>query len=119
MLMIPAILYLNWSVLNLHEHNPFEPFLFISHPVPGSSATDPRYAKGWNDFLFIAYHIIFFSFIRQFIILKCIFPLARRLGIKKQAKLDRFGEQGYSMLYYGTMGIWGTVRIGSQELLFS
>lgn len=38
-------------------------------------------------------------------------PLARSLGIKKEAKLDRFGEQGYAIVYWGSMGIWGTVRI--------
>jgi acyl-CoA-dependent ceramide synthase len=108
-LIIPIILYFNWKLLNLHEDNPFEPFLFISHLVPQQPDSDPRYAKGWKDLLFIAYHIIVFSFVRQFIILRIIIPTARRLGIKKQAKLDRFGEQGYSMLYYGVMGFWGLV----------
>ena len=85
--------------------------LFISYPVETSSPDDPRYAKGWLDIVFIAYHIIVYSFVRQFTILKIIFPVARKLGIKKQAKLDRFGEQAYSMLYYGGMGFWGIVRV--------
>lgn len=83
--------------------------LFISHFVPTSPPDDPRYAKGWLDILFIAYHIIVFSFIRQFTLFEIIFPIARKLGIKKQAKLDRFGEQAYAVLYYGTMGFWGAV----------
>ena len=93
------------------KSNPFEPMLFISYPVETSSPDDPRYAKGWLDIVFIAYHIIVYSFVRQFTILKIIFPVARKLGIKKQAKLDRFGEQAYSMLYYGGMGFWGIVRV--------
>lgn len=91
------------------QPNPFKPMLFISHHVPTSSPDDPRYAKGWLDLLFIAYHIIVFSFIRQFTLFEIIFPIARKLGIKKQAKLDRFGEQAYAVLYYGTMGFWGAV----------
>lgn len=85
--------------------------LFISHPVSDSNADDPRYAKGWLDVVFILYHIIVFSFIRQFFILVLVFPIARRLGIRRQHKLDRFGEQAYAMAYYGTMGFWGLVNI--------
>ncbi|KAI5124910.1 hypothetical protein M0805_007338 [Coniferiporia weirii] len=106
MLMVPISLFLVCSMFGM-QSNPFAPMLFISHPIADSAADDPRYSKGWLDLVFIAYHIIVFSFIRQFIILKIVFPIARRLGIKKQAKLDRFGEQAYAMLYYGTMGVWG------------
>lgn len=109
MLLIPIGLYALWATLLKSQPNPFESMLFISHRVPESTDDDPRYAKGWLDLLFIAYHVIVFSFIRQFTILNIILPIARYLGIRKQAKLDRFGEQGYAMLYYGTMGFWGTV----------
>jgi acyl-CoA-dependent ceramide synthase len=108
-LIVPIILYVGWKILNPHEDNPFEPFLFISHRVPQSPDADPRYAKGWKDLLFIAYHIVVFSFVRQFIILKLAIPIAWRFGIKKRAKLDRFGEQGYCVLYHGVMGFWGLV----------
>ena len=85
--------------------------LFISHYLPESEPHDPRYGKGWFDLTFIAYHIIVFSFVRQFTLFEIIFPVARRLGIKKRGKLDRFGEQAYAMLYYGTMGFWGIVSL--------
>ena len=83
--------------------------LFISHNLSDSQSHDPRYEKGWLDLTFIAYHIIVFSFIRQFTLFEIIFPIARRLGVKKRGKLDRFGEQAYAMLYYGAMGFWGMV----------
>ena len=83
--------------------------LFISYPVAESASDDVRYAKGWLDLAFIAYHVIVFSFIRQFLLLKVIRPISIKLGIKKQAKLDRFGEQAYAIIYYGTMGVWGIV----------
>lgn len=106
--MIPVILYVICSALNV-EPNPFRPLLFISYRIPTSSPDDPRYAKGWLDIPFLAYHIIVFSFIRQFTLFKIIFPVARYLGIRTPAKLARFGEQAYAVLYYGAMGIWGIV----------
>lgn len=108
LLIIPVILFGILEALNV-QPNPFKPMLFISHHITSSSPDDPRYAKGWLDIPFILYHIIVFSFIRQFTLFKIIFPVARKLGIKKQGKLDRFGEQAYAMLYYGTMGFWGAV----------
>lgn len=108
LLIIPIILYAICTILGI-KPNPFEPMLFISYYLPNSAPDDPRYGKGFLDIVFIAYHIIVFSFIRQFSLFKIIFPIARRLGIRKQAKLDRFGEQAYSMLYYGGMGLWGAV----------
>lgn len=110
LLAIPLILHVGYTLLDFRGPNPFDAFIFLSHPVPGSSPADPRYAKGWLDIAFILYHIIVFSFVRQFLLLKVLFPLARRLGIRKQAKVDRFGEQGYAMLYWGTTSAFGVVR---------
>lgn len=109
MLLIPVVLYLVWDILNIPLANPFAPLIFISHPIPDSDPSDPRYGKGWMDIPFVLYHVVVFSFIRQFAILKVLIPLARRMGLKKAAKIDRFGEQGYAMLYHGGMGIWGLV----------
>ena len=109
LLSIPIVLYFVWSVISPRSTNPFEPLLFISHYIPDSSPSDPRYAKGWLDIPFLLYYVIVFSFIRQFVILKIIRPLSRWYGIRKEAKLDRLGEQGYAILYWGTMGVWGAV----------
>lgn len=106
----PIVLYAILAAFDV-QPNPFEPMLFTSYPISSSSPDDVRYAKGWLDIVFVLYHIIVFSFIRQFALLDIILPIARRLGIRKQAKLDRFGEQAYAMLYYGTMGIWGIVSL--------
>lgn len=107
LLMIPLTMYTVCAALGV-QSNPFTPMLFISYHLPDSSPDDPRCGKGWLDLAFIAYHIVVFSFIRQFTLFSIIFPIARRLGIKKN-KLDRFGEQAYAVLYYGAMGAWGTV----------
>lgn len=107
--MIPLVLYGVTKVAFPSAPNPFEPMLFISHPVPNSSEEDPRYAKGPMDLVFVAYHIIVFSFIRQFTLFNIIHPFGLRLGLKRGLKLERFGEQAYAVLYYGTMGFWGVV----------
>ena len=108
LLSIPIFFYGVFEIFGI-KPNPFEPMLFLSYPIPESSQGDVRYRKGWLDLLFITYYIIVFSFVRQFILLKVIRPISIRLGIKKPAKLDRFGEQAYAVLYYGVMGFWGMV----------
>ena len=110
------MLWANWEILSPYVPsdvpNPFRPLLFISHRVPSSPETDPRYQKGYLDLVFIAYYIVFWSFVRQ-TITSYLRPLARWFGVKKQAKVDRFGEQGYAILYFSFTGLWG-LRIMSQ-----
>lgn len=89
--------------------NPFKPMLFLSYRLPDSGDGQPKYAKGPLDLLFIAYYVIVFSFIRQSCTLKLLHPLARKLGIKKPAKLDRFGEQGYAVIYFSFFGSLGVL----------
>ncbi|KAI3612341.1 hypothetical protein WG66_012183 [Moniliophthora roreri] len=120
-LVIPLILYINWELLSpvLTEYifpqfglesprisNPFASFFLLSNPVKSSPPEDLRYAKSYFDLLFIAYHIVFFSFVRQVITISLCRPLAKRFGIRKETKLDRFGEQGYAVVYFLIMGAW-------------
>ncbi|KAI6035161.1 longevity assurance proteins LAG1 LAC1 [Pisolithus orientalis] len=110
LLAIPVILYFNWELVAQNMapglSNPFSPLLFISYPV-GSDSVDVRYAKGYLDLVFLAYYIIFFSFVRQVIIIHVCHRVARYLGIKREGILDRFGEQGYALIYFAIMGAWG------------
>jgi very-long-chain ceramide synthase len=110
---MPIVMYFNWEwvqwYLRTDYPNPFRPMLFISYRVPGSPDTDPRYQKGYMDLVFIGYYIIVWSFFRQFITLKFCRPFARYFGITKESKLDRFGEQGYAIAYFGFFGVWGCV----------
>jgi len=103
-------LYTNWELITPRvapgSPNPFAPFIFISHRIESSPPDDPRYAKGYLDLVFIASYIVFFSFVRQLFVLHIFRPFARWYGIKK-AKFDRFGEQGYSIVYWGAMAVWG------------
>lgn len=38
-------------------------------------------------------------------------PIARHYKIKRRSTLDRFGEQGYALVYFAVMGMWGFVSI--------
>ncbi|KAG2042343.1 TLC domain-containing protein [Suillus americanus] len=111
LLMIPVLLYINWELLAPYIApglpNPVAPLLFISYRIPDSSPDDPRYGKGYLDLAFLAFHIVFYSFVRQFVTTAICHPIARYFGIKKRGKLDRFGEQGYALLYFAVMGAWG------------
>ncbi|KAJ3989693.1 longevity assurance proteins LAG1 LAC1 [Lentinula detonsa] len=121
-LLVPIILHVNWKLVSplLAQFipqgsnyfssdlpNPFTQFFLLSHRVPSSSDNIPRYQKGWCDLVFIAYHVVFWSLIRQSLTIYVFKPIARHFDIKKEQKLDRFAEQGYAMVYFAVMGAWG------------
>ncbi|KAL0572422.1 sphingosine N-acyltransferase lag1 [Marasmius crinis-equi] len=119
-LVVPIAGYLNWELLtpflglsSEQLPNPFAPFFLLSNPVSSSTPSDPRYAKSWGDLAFIGYHIVFFSLVRQFVTITTCHPIARYFGIRSEAKLARFGEQGYALVYFAVMGAWG-YRVMSQ-----
>ncbi|WFD34694.1 sphingosine N-acyltransferase [Malassezia cuniculi] len=74
-----------------------------------------RYGKGWLDVCFIAYYVIVFSFLRQTLTLHVFRPLAQRLGIRSEAKLNRFAEQGYGLMYWGTTSLVGVYVMSFQD----
>ncbi|KDQ12730.1 hypothetical protein BOTBODRAFT_188998 [Botryobasidium botryosum FD-172 SS1] len=106
-LIVPILLWGLWHLYLPDRPNPFSYLLYISHQLPDSSGSDPRYAKGYGDLAFLAYYIVVFSFIRQFITIHILRPFAYSQGIRKEAKLDRFAEQGYAVIYWGFFGITG------------
>ena len=79
-----------------------------------------------QDIAFVLYYIVFFSWFRESLALYVLKPLARRHGIRKPAKLDRFVEQGYAVIYFtlsGSLGLVGltgfTLRNWCSSSLFS
>ena len=114
MVLLPIFLHINWIIFTplILPHlppSPFSPLLFISYPTPSPTddSSDPRYRKGWLDLVFVAYNIVFFSFVRQTVIYRIFHPVAQYLGIRTKGKLARFGEQGYAIVYFGFFGAWG------------
>lgn len=88
------------------ENNPFHQFMRLSYVVPGTS-NPVQYGKGWKDFSFVGFHMIFFTFFREFCMQVIVKPIARAYGFTKKNKVNRFMEQSYSMIYYGLMGPFG------------
>ncbi|RDB22598.1 Sphingosine N-acyltransferase lac1 [Hypsizygus marmoreus] len=111
LLLVPLVLYVNWELLSPYlapdAQNPFGAFFLISGRIPTSTPDDPRYAKTYQDLVFLAYNIIFFSLFRQLITVTLCRPIAKYFGIKREAKIDRFGEQGYALVYFMLSGAWG------------
>lgn len=68
-----------------------------------------RYAKGLKDLLFLAFYVLVFSFIRQAALYYIIKPIAIRVGIRGERKLERFMEQGYAFMYWSTSSAVGLV----------
>jgi hypothetical protein len=115
LLLLPIVLYANWELVSPYIEpgipNPFGSLFLLSGRIPSSPAEKPLYAKTYEDLLFIAYHVVFFSLVRQLIAVKTCRPIARYFGIKREAKLDRFGEQGYALVYFTVFGAWGYVGV--------
>lgn len=85
---------------NYTPSNPLHRFLCLSYQIPGTH--DPvKYDKGWKDFCFVGYMMIFFTFLREFMMQVALRPLARHFGMQSKAKMSRFTEQTYAVFYYG------------------
>ena len=115
LLILPILFYLNWEFVSLFLDvdvalsNPFSGVFLLSGYVQHSTPDDPRYQKSWKDLLFLAYYVIFFSFVRQSILIYIARPLAKYFGLRRPAKVDRFGEQTYALIYFAVFGAWGYV----------
>lgn len=113
LLLFPILLFLNWELVSLFINvglpNPFSRVFLLSGYVQSSRPNDPRYQKSWWDLLFLAYYIVLFAFIRQFVFIYIARPLAKYFGLRRLAKIDRFGEQTYAFIYYAVFGAWGYV----------
>ncbi|GJJ07563.1 hypothetical protein Clacol_001765 [Clathrus columnatus] len=122
MIFYPSLLFFNFSLLQRlgivpsDIPNPIRPLLLISHRIPSSPDSDPMYQKGYCDLLFVAFYVIVWSFVRQSLTFYVLHPIARYYGIKKQSKLDRFAEQGYALIYFLFMTVYGTAVMSTSKI---
>lgn len=102
------------SVPDSSVHEFMKSMICVSYPISGTN----QYGKGVNDFLFVAYYALFFTFLREFLMC-CLFrPAAHICGVKKPGKVARFMEQAYSMFYYGLSGPFGLWVMSRTSLWF-
>ncbi|KAH8924098.1 longevity assurance proteins LAG1/LAC1 [Atractiella rhizophila] len=90
------------------ESNPILPLIFPSYRLdPQPEDTVPKYGKGAKDILLLLFGIVFFSFLRESFTQWVCRPFAEWMGIKSEAKLARFKEQAYTVLYFSCSSIAG------------
>lgn len=113
-LLVPWIILEQFRSLGWIDSNPLSSFIVISYPLPlQAGELYPHYGKGFKDFLFLAFYIIVFSFIRQ-TVTECIArPYAKWLGLRG-TKQDRFVDQGYAVFYWGSATLIGLHVMASQ-----
>lgn len=123
LLLLPIILYINWEIVasygQVKTPNPFANLFLLSGYISESEPEDPRYRKTWWDLAFLAYYVVFYSFIRQTLLFYISRPAARYFGLKRQAKIDRFGEQVYALVYFSLTSVWGYVSLFLECLLLT
>lgn len=86
-------------------HQFLQKCMIPSYKIEGTD----QYGKGVNDFYFVFYYALFFTFFREFWMCIILHPLAVKLGLKKEAKIKRLMEQGYSIVYFSMsagLGLW-------------
>ncbi|KAF8197822.1 hypothetical protein K438DRAFT_2016518 [Mycena galopus ATCC 62051] len=74
------------------------------HPA---SVPQQLYAKGPALLALLAWLLLLFSLLRLIFNHHLFLLVARRWGISKRAKVGRFGEQGYQVVYFSVVRIWG------------
>ncbi|KAI0464885.1 hypothetical protein LJB42_000098 [Komagataella kurtzmanii] len=114
-----SLVAIHGSYLLSNNHTPSNPlhkFVDLSYKIEGTNP--PMYGKGWKDFCFVLYFMIFFSFYREFLMQALLKPLASKLGITRESKVSRFMEQSYSMCYYGFSGPLGLYIMAGMPLWY-
>ncbi|PPQ93570.1 hypothetical protein CVT25_005562 [Psilocybe cyanescens] len=112
LLLGPVVLFLSWELLSYYEvhtgfPNPFGNIFLLTGYIPTSAPDDPRYRKTLWDLAFLAYYVVFFSFVREYLALKVGRPAAKYFRLKRESKVDRFAEQTYAFFYFMVFGAWG------------
>ncbi|GAV52055.1 hypothetical protein ZYGR_0AG00460, partial [Zygosaccharomyces rouxii] len=95
-------------------NNPLHMFVTISYQV---GDTD-QYAKGIKDLCFIFFYMIFFTFLREFLMDAVIRPLTLKLGVTSKHRIKRMMEQVYAIIYYGISGPIGLYLMYDSDLWF-
>ncbi|CCF57985.1 hypothetical protein KAFR_0D03370 [Kazachstania africana CBS 2517] len=88
---------------NLTETNPLHMFVAISYQIDDTDS----YAKGIKDLTFVFYYMIFFTFLREFLLDIVIRPLPKLLNVTSRHRSNRIREQTFYIIYYGFSSPFG------------
>lgn len=99
---------------NTTETNWLHQFVAVSYREGNSD----RYGKGIKDLCFVFYYMIFFTFVREFLMEVIIKPFAIRCNINSRHKVKRMMEQVFSAFYYGISGPFGIYVMYHSDLWY-
>lgn len=112
-LMIMAIVYTAYFTSgNRTEKNPLHMFVAVSYRIGDTE----MYGKGIKDLCFVFFYMIFFTFLREFLMECVIRPITIALGVTSHHKVKRMMEQVYAIIYYGFSGPAGLYIMYHSEL---
>ncbi|CCK68972.1 TLC domain-containing protein KNAG_0B05390 [Huiozyma naganishii CBS 8797] len=99
---------------NQTESNPLHMFVAISYRIGDTDF----YGKGIKDIPFVFFYMIFFTFLRDFVMDMIIRPFALR-AVSSKHQQNRLMEQIFYIFYYGLSGPFGLyIMYGSDLWLF-
>lgn len=114
-LLILAVVYgAYFTSGNMTETNPLHMFVAISYRI---GETD-MYGKGIKDLCFVFYYMIFFTFLREFLMECVIRPITIMLHVTSRHKVKRMMEQVYAIFYCGISGPSGLYIMYHSDLWF-
>ncbi|CAH02525.1 TLC domain-containing protein [Kluyveromyces lactis] len=103
-LLIISVIYLFYICSgNRTASNPLHMFVAISYQIGDTN----MYGKGPKDLCFVFFYMIFFTFLREFIMQVILRPLSIKMGSTRENKIRRMMEQMYSIFYYSISGPFG------------
>ncbi|CCD27403.1 sphingosine N-acyltransferase LAC1 NDAI_0K02120 [Naumovozyma dairenensis CBS 421] len=99
---------------NRTQTNPLHKFVAISYRVGDTE----EYAKGINDLAFVFYYMIFFTFLREFLLDIVLRPIPELLNAQTEHKKKRILEQMFYIVYYGFSAPFGLYIMYHSDLWF-
>lgn len=88
---------------NLTESNPLHMFVAISYRVDNTD----MYSKGIKDLAFVFYYMIFFTFLREFLLDVVLRPLPNWWNVDSRHRSKRIIEQAFYVVYYSFSSPFG------------
>ncbi|CCE64166.1 hypothetical protein TPHA_0G03260 [Tetrapisispora phaffii CBS 4417] len=104
LILLLIVYFMYFTSGNRTETNPLHQFMYISYQI---GDTD-QYGKGIKDLSFVFFHMIFFTFIREFLMDVVIKPVTIYvLKVTSPHRIKRIMEQVYTTCYTGVSGPFG------------
>lgn len=98
---------------------------YMGHPLAKKCLTisynvgENQFDKGYDDFYFVGFWVVAFTFLRAAAMKFLFHPIARLFSIKPFAKRERFAEQAWTFSYYAVFWTAGMVSAFWSRMLIN